>query len=131
VVAVGDDVGDPGLDQLAQLLDGRRLGGDDLPGARQQRLQQLVADRDQQVVLALDVVIEAAGGKPGRRGQLADRGAVVAALGEELGGGRHHLAAARLVAGAQGGAGRGRGQRHPGKGRPKTERSFELRTRIR
>ena len=85
VVAVGDDVGDPGGDQLAQLLDRRRLGGDDLARLRQQRLQQLVADRDQEVVLALDVVVEAAGGEAGRLGQLAHRGAVVAALGEELG----------------------------------------------
>jgi hypothetical protein len=112
VVAVGDDVGDPGLEELAQLLHRRRLGGDDLARPRQQRFQQLVADRDQQVVLALDVVVEAAGGEAGRLGQLAHRGRVVAALGEQLRRRRHHLAAARFVTGAQGGAGRGRGDGH-------------------
>ena len=45
-------------------------------------------------LLALDVVVEAAGGEAGRLGQLAHRGRLVAALGEELGGGRDDLAAA-------------------------------------
>ena len=101
VVAVGRDVREPDAEQVAQLALGRRLGGEDLAGPLEQRVEQLVADADQQLVLALDVVVEAAGGEPGRLGQVAHRGLLVAALGEEAGGGRDHLAPLALVALAQ------------------------------
>ena len=57
--------------------------------------------------LLADVVVEAAGGEPGRLGQVLHRGRVVAALGERRAAGVDDLLLPAVVAGAQGGAGGG------------------------
>jgi len=101
VVEVAGDVDEPDAEQLAQLLLGGAGAGDDLPRPGEQRLQQLVADRDQEVVLAVDVVVDAAGGKSGRRGQFGHRGRLEAALGEDPGGVGDDLLAATVIALAQ------------------------------
>jgi len=108
VVEVGRDVLEPGVEQLAQALE-RRLGalrGGDLLGAFEQRVEELVADRHEQVVAACDVVVEGARGEARLLEQRGDRGRVVAALGEDVRGGVGDLAPAAVVAGAKGWAGR-------------------------
>jgi len=102
VVAVALDVGEPGAEQGAQLaLGGELVAGGDLAGAVEQRLEELVADRDQERLLAADVVVEAAGGEAGGLGQVGDRGRRVAGLGLLARRRRDHLGAATLVAGAE------------------------------
>ena len=59
----------------------------------------------QQLLLAAEVVVEAAGGEAERLRELGHRGLVVAALGEHAGGAEHDLGAAAVVALAQGGRG--------------------------
>ena len=76
--------------------------------ALEQRVHQLVADRAQQLLLAAEVVVEAAGGEAERLGELGHRGLVVAALGEHARRAEHDLRAAAVVALAQGGPGRAR-----------------------
>jgi hypothetical protein len=98
VVAVLDDVGDPRLDERAELLAGRRARVEDLLRAGQQRVHELVADRDQQLLLAAEVVVEAAGADPQLLGELGHRGLVVAALGEHARGAEDDLGLAAVVA---------------------------------
>ena len=91
VVAVVDHVRDPEPDERAQLI----LGGGIRRRASarvslEQRLHQLVADADQQLLLAREVVVEAAGGEAHRLGQLLHGGLVVAPLGEDARGRDHH-----------------------------------------
>ena len=58
VVAMLDHVGDPQPDQRAQVLAGGASSSDDLAGAGEQRLHQLIADADQQLLLGAEVVIQ-------------------------------------------------------------------------
>ena len=92
----------------------------------EQRVHQLVADRAQQLLLAAEVVVEAAGGEAERLRELGHRGLVVAALGEHARGAEHDLRAAAVVALAQGGPGGPCGH-----AAERTECSFELRMIIR
>ena len=81
----------------------------DLACPLEQRVDQLVADQNEQLVLGRDVVVEAAGREPGRLEQRRHRGGVVAALREGMRGGVDQLAAAAVVARSQRGAEGGEG----------------------
>ena len=99
----GEDVGDLALEpvlveELVELAVGAQLDGG-----------------QQQLGLAGEAAVDGAGGVAGPAGDLGDAGAVVALLGEHLGGGLDQLLADRVV-GRIGGGGRGRagGLGHPG-----------------
>ena len=79
----------------------------------EQRVHQLVADRAQQLLLAAEVVVEAAGREAERLGELGHRGLVVAALGEHARRAEHDLRPAAVVALAHGGSGRAGRSRRP------------------
>ena len=109
VVEVLLDVLEPDMQQLAELGLGRLRRREDGVGALEQRVHQLVADQDEQLVARVDVVIEAAGGQAGRLEQRRDGRGVVATLGEHVGGGIDDRTPTELVASAERWAG-GRGE---------------------
>ena len=95
--------------QLAERALGRRLRGGDLLRALEQRVHQLLADQEQQLVLGRDVVIEPARGQPGRvaagrrptsRGSRARRRRVRRRRRRRDGGGRSGRAGGRVGSGA-------------------------------
>ena len=98
VVAVARHVRDPGAQKLAQLLLGREVLGGDLLGPGEQRLDQLLVREEEEVLLAVDVVVEPAALEPRRLDEVVDRGVAVAALGEQPGRDVDHLAAPVLPA---------------------------------
>src|ERR1700743_3605963 len=108
------------------MLVGRGVGGGDRAGLLEEGVEELVADRDQQVLLAGGVVVDAARRQAGRLAEVADRGLLVAALGEELRRRVDQRLAPALVAGAERGAGRRRRGGHREKC-PKSEGPFENR----
>jgi hypothetical protein len=80
---MGRDVGHPGAQELPQLLLGGRLRGDDRLDAVDERVDQLLVGEQQELLLAVDVVVEAAALEARRLDQVVDRGVAVAALGEQ------------------------------------------------
>ena len=96
----------------SQLRLRRIVRRDDRLGPIEQRVHQLVEHAEQQLLLALDVVVEAAAREPAGGDEVVDRGRVVAALGEQACGRVDDLLPARVVAGAQRGTGRRGGRRH-------------------
>ena len=101
MVAVARHVRDPGAEKLAQLLLRREVLGRDLLGPGEQRLDQLLVREEEQVLLAVDVVVEPAALEARRLHEVVDRGIAVAALGEEPGRDVDHLAAPVLPLGAR------------------------------
>ena len=73
-------------------------------GLVEQRVHQLVADRDQQLLLGAEVVVQAAGSEAELVGELGHRGLVIALAREDAGGVEHDLRLAAVVALPQGGA---------------------------
>ena len=74
VVAVAHDLGHPDPDEDTELLVRWPVLGDDLARAFQERVYELVADRDEQLLLAGEVVVDAARGQPDLRRKLAHGG---------------------------------------------------------
>jgi len=78
---------DVAVDQRPQLLVGPQLGVGDVVGAALEPPHRGVHDRQQDVVLAAEVVVEGAERDLRAVGQFAHRRRRVAALGEQLGAG--------------------------------------------
>ena len=111
VVAVALDVRHPDVHDVAQLNVWRVVGCGDRAHLIEQGLHELVADEHQQAVLAADVVIQAAGGEPGRCDQVLHRGGVEPLHREHTRCRSDDLLLTAVVARAQGWTGRWSGHR--------------------